>query len=533
MDSLEKPMLGGCCICLDERGWAENPLVYCDGKGCSIAVHQACYGIVSVPSGPWYCRRCEIHGTAVHLSCKLCPYQGGALKKADEPDHWAHVVCALYIPEVEFGNVSSMEPIVIKNLPEERFKKSCYICEEENRQERNAGACMDCAKIGCKLSFHVTCAQMSGLLCEVAGASNTTKYCGFCLHHFSKQKKISPFKNLACAKVYKLPFSNAASIKPQLHHDSTVVLNESNLSMTSTNDKSLAKNKILSNIIQEESCDGKLKNIDLQTKSIGNISGNIQKQDIEIDSNKTSTTSLSSLADVASCALQKENLLNVEKTKSIASLFHSESKKSKKKNIKTTANDGLQTKKSLKTKKLKVNNNDNSKPPKITHPISVSEMEAIGYATAPKHSVISLSEFGDSSLEPSHPSDIGKTKPIPITKCNKTDGLTAIDQLLDQQQSDLMKFLHEFGAPSEVVQLLQSLKKLKEENSQFNSSIEKMTYRRDQLLAIKARLSIPLHSSFACPPVCSNPQDTTLSDSKQFASSQHQSSTFSYYISKN
>jgi len=33
-------MLGGCCVCLDERGWTENPLVYCDGQGCCIAVHQ-------------------------------------------------------------------------------------------------------------------------------------------------------------------------------------------------------------------------------------------------------------------------------------------------------------------------------------------------------------------------------------------------------------------------------------------------------------------------------------------------------------
>lgn len=85
-----KEMLGGCCVCSDERGWTENPLVYCDGQGCTVAVHQglfitlilimykvicfergnsiiilccndftACYGIVTVPTGPWYCRKCE------------------------------------------------------------------------------------------------------------------------------------------------------------------------------------------------------------------------------------------------------------------------------------------------------------------------------------------------------------------------------------------------------------------------------------------------------------------------------------------
>lgn len=44
-----KEMIGGCCVCSDERGWAENPLVYCDGHGCNVAVHQ---GEQAVPSEP-------------------------------------------------------------------------------------------------------------------------------------------------------------------------------------------------------------------------------------------------------------------------------------------------------------------------------------------------------------------------------------------------------------------------------------------------------------------------------------------------
>ncbi|CAG0905107.1 unnamed protein product, partial [Darwinula stevensoni] len=34
------PMIGGCCVCSEENGSPENPLVYCDGKGCSVAVHK-------------------------------------------------------------------------------------------------------------------------------------------------------------------------------------------------------------------------------------------------------------------------------------------------------------------------------------------------------------------------------------------------------------------------------------------------------------------------------------------------------------
>ena len=35
-----REMVGGCCVCSDEQGWNENPLVYCDGHGCTVAVHQ-------------------------------------------------------------------------------------------------------------------------------------------------------------------------------------------------------------------------------------------------------------------------------------------------------------------------------------------------------------------------------------------------------------------------------------------------------------------------------------------------------------
>ena len=36
---------------------------------------------------------------------------------------WCHVICALYIPEAWFESVDTMEPIVLKSVPEERFTK--------------------------------------------------------------------------------------------------------------------------------------------------------------------------------------------------------------------------------------------------------------------------------------------------------------------------------------------------------------------------------------------------------------------------
>lgn len=72
----DRAMLGGCCVCSDERGWNENPLVYCDGNQCNVAVHQACYGIVQVPTGPWFCRKCESQERQARVVCPFtyCHY---------------------------------------------------------------------------------------------------------------------------------------------------------------------------------------------------------------------------------------------------------------------------------------------------------------------------------------------------------------------------------------------------------------------------------------------------------------------------
>nr|CAD7256156.1 unnamed protein product [Timema shepardi] len=129
--------------------------------------------------------------------CELCPSRDGALKRTDNGG-WAHVVCALYIPEVRFGNVTTMEPIMLQLIPQERFSKVCYICEEQGKGGKaTVGACMQCNKSGCKQQFHVTCAQALGLLCEEAGNYlDNVKYCGYCQHHYSKLKKSGNVKTI-------------------------------------------------------------------------------------------------------------------------------------------------------------------------------------------------------------------------------------------------------------------------------------------------------------------------------------------------
>ncbi|XP_064455524.1 protein AF-10-like isoform X2 [Ornithodoros turicata] len=172
----------------------------------------SCYGIVQVPTGPWFCRKCESQERCARVRCELCPSKDGALKRTDNGG-WAHVVCALYIPEVRFGNVTTMEPIVLQLVPQDRFSKTCFICEQQqNDGKASIGACMQCNKSGCKQYFHVTCAQAAGLLCEEAGNyMDNVKYCGYCPYHYQKLKRDSNIKIIPAFKPIPADFDSQES----------------------------------------------------------------------------------------------------------------------------------------------------------------------------------------------------------------------------------------------------------------------------------------------------------------------------------
>ncbi|KAG8452146.1 hypothetical protein GDO86_004078 [Hymenochirus boettgeri] len=83
-----------CDVCRSPDSEEGNDMVFCDR--CNICVHQACYGILKVPEGSWLCRTCVL---GVHPQCILCPKRGGAMKATRTGTKWAHVSCALWIPE--------------------------------------------------------------------------------------------------------------------------------------------------------------------------------------------------------------------------------------------------------------------------------------------------------------------------------------------------------------------------------------------------------------------------------------------------
>lgn len=134
--------------------------------------------------GQWLCRTCSM---GQKPDCVLCPNKGGAMKSTRSGQKWAHVSCALWIPEVSIGSVDRMEPITkISSIPQSRWALVCVLCRER------VGACIQCSVKTCKTAYHVTCAFQHGLemraIIEDENAEDGVKLRSYCQKHSVKKE---------------------------------------------------------------------------------------------------------------------------------------------------------------------------------------------------------------------------------------------------------------------------------------------------------------------------------------------------------
>ena len=126
---------------------------------CRIAVHPSCYGLSADDVRPnWLCSRCQYKSFVAQ--CELCQLRGGPLKPTSN-GKWAHVTCAVVVPEVLFGDPDKREPVNITCIPKSRWRLKCLYCAAHGAR---GGAGLQCGYRKCPSSFHVTCAQYNGIV---------------------------------------------------------------------------------------------------------------------------------------------------------------------------------------------------------------------------------------------------------------------------------------------------------------------------------------------------------------------------------
>ncbi|AEO66043.1 uncharacterized protein THITE_2113820 [Thermothielavioides terrestris NRRL 8126] len=206
---IPKPRTLPCAICGKLEPLGDQHL---SCKECRLAVHRSCYGVVDNRApGKWACDMCTNDKNpqlSIHYKCVLCPVEytahdfveppkistshkkktekererermerENAQRAADyyrkkqeemnrplnprEPlkrtagNNWVHVTCAVWTPEVKFGNAKALSPSEgIPLIPRARYAEVCKVCKTDG------GACVHCHQ--CHAPVHVECARQAG-----------------------------------------------------------------------------------------------------------------------------------------------------------------------------------------------------------------------------------------------------------------------------------------------------------------------------------------------------------------------------------
>ncbi|XP_036422137.1 PHD finger protein 14 isoform X1 [Colossoma macropomum] len=196
-----------CCVCLGDNSEDADEIIQCDN--CGVTVHEGCYGVDgesdSIMSSasenstePWFCDACK---NGVTPSCELCPNQDGIFKETDA-GRWVHVVCALYVPGVAFGDIDKLRPVTLTEMNYTKYgAKECSLCEDT--RFARTGVCISCDAGMCRSFFHVTCAQREGLLSEAAAEEDIADpFFAYCKQHADRFDRKWKRKNYLALQSY-------------------------------------------------------------------------------------------------------------------------------------------------------------------------------------------------------------------------------------------------------------------------------------------------------------------------------------------
>ncbi|XP_026989577.1 PHD finger protein 14 isoform X1 [Tachysurus fulvidraco] len=196
-----------CCVCLGDNSEDTDEIIQCDN--CGVTVHEGCYGVDgesdSIMSSasenstePWFCDACK---NGVMPSCELCPSQDGIFKETDA-GRWVHVVCALYVPGVAFGDIDKLRPVTLTEMNYTKYgAKECSLCEDA--RFARTGVCISCDAGMCRSYFHVTCAQREGLLSEAAAEEDIADpFFAYCKQHADRFDRKWKRKNYLALQSY-------------------------------------------------------------------------------------------------------------------------------------------------------------------------------------------------------------------------------------------------------------------------------------------------------------------------------------------
>ncbi|KAG8060907.1 hypothetical protein GUJ93_ZPchr0002g25677 [Zizania palustris] len=149
-----------CSVCDMDEEYEDNLFLQCDK--CRMMVHAKCYGELEPLDGIlWLCNLCRPEAPRVPPRCCLCPVTGGAMKPTTD-GRWAHLACAIWIPETCLKDVKRMEPIDgLSRINKDRWKLLCSICGVAY------GACIQCSHPTCRVAYHPLCARAADLCVEL------------------------------------------------------------------------------------------------------------------------------------------------------------------------------------------------------------------------------------------------------------------------------------------------------------------------------------------------------------------------------